>query len=582
MNDNRKYAIYSRKSKFTGKGESIENQIEICKNYIKIQEADIKDSDILIYEDEGFSGGNTNRPKFKEMMEEVRANHIKAVVCYRLDRISRNIADFALMYQEFTEMNVDFLSVSEKYDTSTPSGRAMLSMCTVFAQMERETIAERIRDNLHELAKSGRWLGGTTPTGYKSTQIVNSVTIDGKERKAFKLDIIEEEAEKVKLIFKTFLETGSLTKTDTFLLQNHVTTKNNKEYTRYSIRAILSNPVYLIADENAYEYFKSKNIEIYANKEDFNGKHGVMSYNKTIQRTGKAIKRKDYNEWIVAVGKHKGIITSNDWIKTQKMLEINKSKSYRKPKSNVALLSGLLYCGKCGAFMRPKLSQRLNKDGKLIYSYICETKERSKGQNCKPKNPNGNELDRIVCDVVKNLSENDSEFIKQLEQTRKDLISNNDEQDNRLKNLKIKLSENKNKINSLVSAMAKNDGSKAFDYITEEINKTDKESQEIKNQIDDLERIIEQNIYSDEEFDILKDLLSNFSKSFESMTVEQKRQALRVFIRKIIWDGENIHIVLFGSNEDNIDLSDFSDDTKEPLREYSKRDFNALSFSKEN
>lgn len=71
------------------------------------------------------------------------------------------------MYQIFDDMNVSFLSVSERYDTSTPSGRAMLSMCTVFAQMERETIAERIRDNMHELAKSGRWLGGTTPTGIK-------------------------------------------------------------------------------------------------------------------------------------------------------------------------------------------------------------------------------------------------------------------------------------------------------------------------------------------------------------------------------------------------------------------------------
>lgn len=81
---------------------------------------------------------------------------------------------------------------------------------------------------MHELAKSGRWLGGTTPTGYKSTQIVGSVTVDGKERKAYKLELIKEEAEIIKLIFSKFIETNSLTKTDTYLLQNNVTTKTGR------------------------------------------------------------------------------------------------------------------------------------------------------------------------------------------------------------------------------------------------------------------------------------------------------------------------------------------------------------------
>ena len=217
----------------------------------------------------------------------------------------------------------DIFKISSVSD-STPSGRAMLSMCTVFAQMERETIAERIKDNMHELAKSGRWLGGTTPTGYKSTQIVGGVTVDGKERKAYKLDIVKVEAELVQDIFEKFLETNSLTKTETYLLQNHIKTKNGKDFTRFSIRSILANPVYMIADMQAWNYFESMGVEIYADKSDFDGKHGVIAYSKTIQKPGKANQIKDMNEWIIAVGKHEGLISGRDWVKAQASLKQNR------------------------------------------------------------------------------------------------------------------------------------------------------------------------------------------------------------------------------------------------------------------
>ena len=129
-----------------------------------------------------------------------------AIVVYRLDRISRNIGDFAKLIEDLGDRHIDFISIREQFDTSSPMGRAMMYIASVFSQLERETIAERIRDNMHELSKTGRWLGGTTPTGYASESL-SSVTVDGKVKKACKLKPIPEEIQLVKTIFSVFMET---------------------------------------------------------------------------------------------------------------------------------------------------------------------------------------------------------------------------------------------------------------------------------------------------------------------------------------------------------------------------------------
>lgn len=102
------------------------------------------------------------------MMRAAEAGRFRMLIVYRLDRISRSIGDFTALIERLAQLNVAFVSIREQFDTSTPMGRAMMYIASVFSQLERETIAERIRDNLHELAKTGRWLGGITPTGFAS------------------------------------------------------------------------------------------------------------------------------------------------------------------------------------------------------------------------------------------------------------------------------------------------------------------------------------------------------------------------------------------------------------------------------
>ncbi len=556
MIDNRKIAIYSRKSKFTGKGESIGNQIELCKSSIRLSNPNISDDEILIFEDEGFSGGNTNRPQFQEMMKQCRQKQIKSIVCYKLDRISRNVGDFSDLINELEKYNITFVSITEKFDTESRMGVAMMYIASVFAQLERETIAERIRDNMLELAKDGRWLGGTPPTGYKSVETIGSITVDGRKRKARKLELMPEEAETVKLIYAKFLEFNSLTKTETFLIQNNYLTKTGKYFSRFAIKNILTNPVYLIADETAWNYFEMKEIDIFAEYSDFNGQYGIMAYNKTSQQVGRSNEIRDIKEWIIAVGKHQGIIDGEKWVKVQKFLEQNKSKSYRKPKSNVALLSGLLYCAECGSFMRPKLTQRRNKDGELIYDYLCELKEKSKSAKCKMKRPNGNELDKMVCDEIKKLSADNSEFVTILKKEKKSLNINDSSYQDKLKSLKKQKTEIESKIEALVLSLTKAENTSAYDYIFKEINLLDEKKESLELQIQEYEDLANTTTASDIEFEVLAELLSSFTDTFDNMPIEQKRIAIRTVIRKITWDGENVHIYFFGSDEGEIDLSD--------------------------
>ena len=280
-------ALYSRKSKFTGKGESIGNQVELGKEYVRVHFGDAAVDKIVVYEDEGFSGGNLNRPAFKRMMDAAKKRQFKAIIVYRLDRISRNVSDFSGLIEELARLDISFISIKEQFDTSTPMGRAMMYIASVFSQLERETIAERIRDNMHELAKTGRWLGGTTPTGFES-EAIKSITVDGKTKKACKLKLVPEEADIVKTIFDLYVETDSLTLTEAALIKQGFKTKNGKYFTRFSVKAILKNPVYMVADQEAYDFFIKNDTDLFSEHDAFDGVHGMMAYNRTDQEKGRA------------------------------------------------------------------------------------------------------------------------------------------------------------------------------------------------------------------------------------------------------------------------------------------------------
>ena len=580
-------AIYSRKSKFTGKGESIGNQVELCKEYVRNMFGEEYVDRCVVFEDEGYSGGNLQRPDFKRMMEEVRKHKFKAIIVYRLDRISRNISDFTGLIDELTKLDVSFVSIKEQFDTSTPMGRAMMFIISVFSQLERETIAERIRDNMHELAKTGRWLGGNTPTGFKSGS-VSKITIDGKERKSYKLIPIPEEIEIPKMIFDLYMETDSLTAVEAELLRQRIKTKQGKDFTRFAIKAILQNPVYMVADEDAYNYFMEKEAEIFFPKEAFDGNCGIMAYNRTNQEKGRTTQLLPVSEWIVAIGKHAGVVPSKQWIKVQESLDRNKSKAYRKPRNNEALLTGLVYCS-CGERMYPKLSQRTTASGEIIYTYVCKMKERSKRERCNRRNANGNILDAAIIEQIKSLTDHDSSFISQLAKSREFYTGKREQYERQLEELRVEHEMNEKTINGLIDSLGMVGDSIAKPRVLKRIEELTDINRDVENRIHELEGLVNVNSLTDAEFDLLRQMLSMFRTSIDDMSIEEKRAAIRTVVRKVIWDGVNAHVVLFGADEDEIEFPDMDDrlghmddegGEEEPLEAFADVDYDG--FEEEN
>ena len=549
-----KIAIYSRKSKFTGKGESIGNQVELCREYVRNMFGAEYGERCEVFEDEGFSGGNLKRPDFQKMMDRVRKGEFRAIVVYRLDRVSRNISDFAGLIDELTKLDVAFVSIREQFDTSTPMGRAMMFIISVFSQLERETIAERIRDNMHELAKTGRWLGGNAPTGFKS-EAVSKETVDGKTRKSFKLVPIPEEAEIPKLIFDLYAEADSLAAVEAELLRRRIKTRQGKDFTRFAIKGILQNPVYMVADEAAYHYFMERGADVCFPKEAFDGACGMMVYNRTDQEKGRAAIQLPVESWIVAIGQHPGLIPSRQWIRVQESLERNKSKGYRKPRNNEALLTGLIYCA-CGERMYPKLTQRKTAEGESIYTYVCSMKDRSKGKRCGLRNANGNLLDEAIVEQLKGLTEHDSTFLTQLEKSRQFYTGNRERYDDQLAELRAEYAKNEQTVNGLIDSMGFVAGSSAKTLVVKRMEELAEQNREIENRIRELEMLTTANGLSDSEFDLLRQMLSVFRTSVDEMSVEEKRAAIRAVVRKVVWDGEMAHVVLFGADEGEIEFPD--------------------------
>jgi len=360
-----KCAIYTRKSSDEGLEQSfnsLDAQREACEAYIKSQKHEGWVASTVLYDDGGYSGGSMERPGLQKLMGDIQAGRVNVIVVYKVDRLTRSLADFAKMVELFDQHNVSFVSVTQQFNTTTSMGRLTLNVLLSFAQFEREVTGERIRDKIAASKAKGMWMGGVLPLGYAA-----------KERT---LVPIPEEAEKVRYIYKRYLALGNVReleaelKRDKILSKIHLTkndrTVGGKSIARGALYGMLKNPIYI----------------------------------GQIRHKGKC-----YD------GQHEAIIPTDLWASVQKTMTDNRIEHKTKLRTTQSLLSGFVFDSK-----DEKLTPTNTvKDGKRYRYYVLASTTQIKSKE-KLRLPAGEfenlVLDRLRIYIDENKSANRHELLQ--------------------------------------------------------------------------------------------------------------------------------------------------------------------------
>ncbi|KXS40966.1 MAG: resolvase domain-containing protein [Candidatus Frackibacter sp. T328-2] len=317
-----KAAIYTRVSTHHQVDkDSLEFQEQELKNYSEYL-LGIKDYEI--FSDAGYSGKNTKRPGYQEMMNRIENGEFTHLLVWKIDRISRNLIDFAKMHEDLKEYDVTFVSKNEQFDTSSAMGEAMLKIILVFAELERNLASERVTSIMLDRAQKGLWNGAPTPLGYNYDEETQELTINGAEAKI------------VRYIFDLYEKEESLIKVNRRLDNEDIRTKNNKRWYTKTLSQMLNNPIY----------------------------KGTYRYNYKESGRGEI---KDEEEWIIVEDCFPAIIDKDQWERVNNIL--SNSGGRQGPDKYTHVFSSLLRCG-CGKKYLAYLD-RARKDGFRPSRYRC-------------------------------------------------------------------------------------------------------------------------------------------------------------------------------------------------------------------
>lgn len=296
--------------------------------------------DCVIFEDAGYSGKNTDRPEFQKMMSQIRAGKFTHLLVWKIDRISRNLLDFATMYDELKELGVVFVSKNEQFDTSSAMGEAMLKIILVFAELERNMASERVSATMISRANSGLWNGGRVPYGYDYDYGTHDFTPS------------ETEAPIVQLIHDLYEEGRSIAGVSRVLNAKGLITRAGNAWGPIAVNTILSNVFYC----------------------------GDYRYNVRTEGDRKKTKMKDRSEWVTFEAHHPPIISREQ--KRRIVARLDASSSMNKKLGGYKfgkfthIFAGLCYCGNCGSLMGAAPSSP-RKDGWRCSKYSCPTRRKN-------------------------------------------------------------------------------------------------------------------------------------------------------------------------------------------------------------
>lgn len=496
--------IYARQSVDKEDSISIESQIELC-----LRESTSKDN--KIFKDKGYSGKNTDRPDFQQMMSEIRRGGVSKVIVYRLDRISRSVLDFAGLINEFQKYGVEFISVTERFDTSTPIGKAMLMIVMVFAQLERETIQQRVIDAYRSRSRKGFYMGGRIPYGFE----LESTVIDGIKTSMYKL--IPEEIDIVKLIYSLYEEPQtSLYDIIKYLHNHNIRNRNGKNFSRSRIRDIIVNPVYVKADDMIYEFFQSQGADIVNDISQFIGTNGAYLYTGDKAKKRKSISIDGHT---LVIAPHEGCIESDVWLRCRRKC-LNVRQIAKPVKATNTWLAGKIKCRKCGhALSLHKYARKKSDDARY---YVCAQKYIT-----------------MECDGVGSIQAEKIEDIVFLEMRNKlkefgELtMREKPESTLEITKLKVRITQIEQEIDTLIDKVSAANKT-TMEYINKKIEELDGEKETLKKKAAELSA----DLYGRKDVGTIK----NYMDMWDELGISDKITVVDTLIDKISVDKENVEI----------------------------------------
>ncbi len=494
-------ALYARKSIEKENSISCETQLEYCKAMLKPDERGEK---ILTFVDNGFSGGNTDREGFQKMMRMIEQGKITKVLTYRLDRVSRSLADFVNILAIFKKYGVEFVSTQEAFDTGSPYGELIVKILAVFAEFERNSIIQRVSQAYEHRSSMGFYMGGRKPYGFElEPTVINNV-------KTKKLSPIPEEIEQIRYIYDAYaVEQVSLGRLLKNLVDNDIKPLSGGGWTTAKLSTIIKNPIYVRADSRVYEYFQKHNAQIISPPEAFDSIHGIQIYGKSKHEADNS----DWSDIKVVVMTHEGVVDSDVWLKSQNKLARNKQ--IKNAVSNkTSWLGGKIICGRCGRTMTTIKGK--TGSGEIRRYFTCTGKTHFK--DC--KGTKGTIYAESLEDMVYTEIANKLETLKNIRtSSKKNLHPEINELRNKLKSIEL----SQNKIADMLMQPEAN--ADLIEIMSQRATKLKAERTDLLLKIEELENT---------EIDVKEAI--NLSKKWKTASFEEKRGVSGILINRIVID----------------------------------------------
>lgn len=442
------------------------------------------------YVDDGYTSTNMERPGLKKLISDCRAKKVQVVVVVKLDRISRRQKDVLYLLEDVFEVHgVGFKSVTQAFDTTTAFGKASIGMLAVFAQLERDQLIERIVDTKLEAAKQGRFQGGAAPYGYRHNPLSKSLEVD------------EEQAPVVKKIYERYLSgaIGFRALADE-LNQQKILAPKAKKWNQITVRKILTSPAYI----------------------------GMTPY---------------YDQ--VFPGKHPAIVSKEMFDQVQFLLG-GRGDKFKTAPSAQNILSGLLYCGECGARLRmkncwqnhPKIPKR------VIRYYVCYSQEGHveylvKRANCKCGYKHADKIDAQVVSYIKSLELNPALIRKVVREAQDDIGAESTER--RAKAVQKELSTIKRRIERWYSAFEQE--ALAADELMERVKDLRDRKKILEQELEDTAKHKKESDNRYASIEKTTAALKNFSKLYDKATVEEQTAIIRSIVKKVeVYQNDTVKI----------------------------------------